>query len=362
MLNLILKVAFGFATAITLVWSSVGASESKVQTIEFLSQGYKVDKIYKSMEGPSSKSVVFISADTTPELVWITGYRTTVVAEDGETPVSQQFLCHNNLDLRPHDRNSIISRRSSASSRLFTLSQGVFSIEFPEGFGIPVMSNQALDLTTQVLNHNIKDVNIVVKHKVEVDYVSDRDANLEMTALMPVNAFVMATLDGTTAHYGVKEPDKIQQAASCLPGTHAGNNQRANIFKDLQGQEFSGHWVVPMGKETRRTLVTKVMNIPFNTKIHNVAVHVHPFSKSLELRDLTTGKEIFKSTMQAPEDGIGLSHVEGFNSADGIPVYMDHDYELISIYDNHSGELQDAMATMQLYIEDKEFVKPKLTD
>jgi hypothetical protein len=360
MLNLILKITFGFAVLITLAYSAASAGPSRVQTVEFLSSGYKVDKIYKSMEGPSSKSTVFISADMPAELVWITGYRTTVVAEDGKTPVSQEFLCHNNLDLRPNDRNSIISRASSGSSRLFTLSQGVFSIEFPEGFGIPVMSNQMFDLTTQVLNHNIKDVNIVVKHKVEVDYVRDQDTRTEMTALMPVNAFVMATLDGKSAHYGVKNPNAAQLAASCLPGTHASSNQRANIFKDVQGTEFSGHWVVPLGEETRRTLVSNVMNISFDTKIHHVAVHVHPFAKSLELRDLTADKRIFKSAMQQAANGIGLSHVSGFNSADGIPVYRDHDYELISIYDNQSGELQDAMATMQLYVEDKEFVKPEV--
>jgi hypothetical protein len=31
-------------------------------------------------------------------------------------------------------------------------------------------------------------------------------------------------------------------------------------------------------------------------------------------------------------------------------MYADHEYEVISIYDNTSGEDQDAMATMFLYL------------
>ncbi|MFP8878739.1 MAG: hypothetical protein VCE43_04375 [Myxococcota bacterium] len=42
-----------------------------------------------------------------------------------------------------------------------------------------------------------------------------------------------------------------------------------------------------------------------------------------------------------------MTHV---SSADGIPIYRDHEYELISIYNNSSGVDQDAMATMFSYV------------
>ncbi|MGE4605458.1 MAG: hypothetical protein AAEJ52_01805 [Myxococcota bacterium] len=42
-----------------------------------------------------------------------------------------------------------------------------------------------------------------------------------------------------------------------------------------------------------------------------------------------------------------MTHV---SSADGIPIYRDHEYELISTYNNTSGVDQDAMATMFLYV------------
>jgi hypothetical protein len=47
---------------------------------------------------------------------------------------------------------------------------------------------------------------------------------------------------------------------------------------------------------------------------------------------------------------VGLERVEYFSSEEGIPLYADHDYELVSIYQNDTGERQDAMATMFLYL------------
>ncbi len=333
----------------------------KPHTVEFLSQPYRIDKQYKSMEGPFSTQIVSLSDSDTAELLWITGYHTMVVAEDGVTPVSQEFLCHNNLDFRPGDRAGVFNSTAILSSRIFTLSQGVFSIEMPAGFGIPVMSNQTFNLTTQVLNHNIENPNINVRHRVVINYVRDQDIKGKITPLFPANAFVAALLDaqeGDNGYYGIRNANSIQQGATCLPGTHAGNSDKANVFKDLLGKKFSGHWVVKLGREERRTLVTKIMNIPYDTRVHYIAVHVHPFSESLELRDLTTGQTVFKSTMTGPKDRIGLTQVDSLVSQEGIPVFKDHEYELVSVYNNTSGVEQDAMATMIIYLQDKTFESP----
>ena len=53
--------------------------------------------------------------------------------------------------------------------------------------------------------------------------------------------------------------------------------------------------------------------------------------------------------------------MQSLASIDGIPVYADHQYEQVSVYDNTSGEPQDAMAVMYLYLLDKEFSHSKLT-
>lgn len=52
--------------------------------------------------------------------------------------------------------------------------------------------------------------------------------------------------------------------------------------------------------------------------------------------------------------GIGLEHVDHFSSVEGIPVYQDHEYEMVSVYDNTTDEPSDAMATMFVYMLDQE--------
>ena len=122
------------------------------------------------------------------------------------------------------------------------------------------------------------------------------------------------------------------------------------LIDDDFGRKFAAHWKVEPGIEENRTLVTQWMVIPFDTTVHYIAVHLHPFATSLELRDLTANSSIYKSHTTAPKDGIGLTRVESFSSEEGIPIFKDHEYELVSRYDNTSGVDQDSMAVMFLYL------------
>ena len=114
------------------------------------------------------------------------------------------------------------------------------------------------------------------------------------------------------------------------------------------------------GREVNQTLVTKILELPYDTTIHYIAVHLHPFAESLELRDLTTGQVVFKSSTRQFPDRIGLAHVDSFSSVEGIPIYKDHEYELVSVYQNITDKDQDSMAVMNLYMLDKDFVVPAL--
>ena len=79
-------------------------------------------------------------------------------------------------------------------------------------------------------------------------------------------------------------------------------------------------------------------------------------------RPRTTGKTLFKSAVRNFDDRIGLDKVEYFSSAEGIPVHADHEYELVSTYNNTTDQDQDSMAVMLLYMLDKEFRKRKPVD
>jgi hypothetical protein len=335
------------------------ARDPHTRHVEILSEPYTIDRLYKSMAGPESQQMIGLWPADPPELLWITGYRVVVVGEDGKAAVSQEFMCHNNLDYHPLIHNKLFDSTVSYSPRLFTLSQGQFAVDLPPGFGLPIMSNEPLYLSSQVLNHNRKDINIKVRHKVTIDFIRDKELSAPLRPLFPASGFVVALLEGKDGNFGMSDPSGVQQHASCLPGLQAPDSKYSNVvFTDSNGRKATGHWVVKRGHEERHTLITPMMRVPYDTSIHYIGVHLHPFAASLELRDLTTGKTVFKSRARGPKEGIGLSHVDALSSAQGIPVYKGHEYELVSVYENTSPVEQDAMATMFFYLEDKAFKKP----
>lgn len=336
------------------------AASDAVPTVQktVLSRTYDIDQKYRSMMGPSSRESLLLGDDdiAPDELLWITGYRAVMVGRDGETPERQEFMCHSNLDIDPMAHRQAFDTTATFSSRLFTLSQGQQEIAFPPGFGIPIRAEESLSLTTQVLNLNHENEQFGVRHKVTIDFVRDQELESPMVPLFPTSAYGLQLISGEDGYYGLSRPDPEKHGPGCLVGEAASSHS----YDDGHGRAFTGHWVVPPGREVNRTLVTKLMRVPYDTTIHYVAVHLHPFAESLTLVDLTSGETLFASKAENFDDRIGLARVDALSSAEGIPVYADHDYELVSVYNNTSAEPQDSMAVMYLYLRDLE-VEEKLT-
>ncbi len=331
---------------------SVDAPAQQVESQSWLSEVYTIDRKYGSMMGPYGTRQLTLGAEGAPrELLWVTGYRAVMVGEDGETPVLQDFMCHSNLDLDPEAHRQALGSRLAFSPRLFTLSQGQLEIEFPPGFGIPVLSDEELSLTTQVLNHNVEGQSLSVRHLVTVDYVRQRDLRQPMKPLLPLGAYGLKLLEGDNAYYGVDRPESGDHGPGCLVGQSASDHS----YDDGLGKSFTGHWVVEPGREVNRTLVTHLMQVPFETEVHYIAVHLHPFAESLELRDLTAGTTLFRSKARGFADRIGLAAVDYFSSAEGLTLYPDHEYEMVSVYNNTTEQPQDSMAVMYLYLLDRDF-------
>lgn len=340
------------AVALSTAGCAFGSDEAHAATAEaetVLSPTYTVDRIYRSMTGPYSTQEVVLGEAGESELMWITGYRAVMVGPDGETEMPQEFMCHSNLDVDVGEHRKALPASGGFNERLFTLSQGQLEIEFPAGYGIPVMSNQPLDLTTQVLNLNHPEGERQVRHKISLQYVRDDEPGT-MRPLFPIAAFGMALLEGDSGHYGIDQPDAEQHGPGCLTGGNASDS----TYSDPLGRTFTGHWVVPPGRQVNHTLVTHLMQVPYETTIHYIAVHLHPFAESLSLNDLTTGETLFASRAENFPDKIGLARVDSFSSVEGIRIYPDHEYELVSVYDNVTAEPQDSMAVMYIYLRDQE--------
>ena len=343
---------------------------------EFLSKVYTIDKQYRSMEGPWSVDRVYLGDPKNPELLWITGVRTEMVGEDGKKPQLPEFMCHVNVDIDTAQHQALFGLKHLNSTRLITLSQGMIDAHVPEGFGFPISSTEPLIVFTQVLNHNIKKPdNLKVRHRVTFEYVRDRDlAGGAMKPLFNIGASGMVPLDDPTATAlpsmaGMSMPVTVATAAaaggpdhgpSCTlgPSTRAPNSVATSDYVDPSGKKFTGHWVVPPGKQVTRSDITWFMSLPFDTTLHYAAMHLHPFARSIAVRDLTTGQTLFQAKAYGPKKGVGLTHVDTFASETGIPMYRDHKYELEAVYNNTTHENADSMASVYMGLSDPEFVKP----
>ena len=173
------------------------AGDVAVRTIETLSPVYTVDREYRSMKGPSSAQVLEFPEADNPELLWVTGFRTSMVAEDGVTEMPDEFMCHSNLDFDREHHAKLLGLPVYHTNRLFTLSQGQLEIRLPEGFGLPYYSDEAFQLQTQVLQLNPDDRSHEVRHKVTLEYVRDRDvraADREMKPLFMTSGWGLVSL------------------------------------------------------------------------------------------------------------------------------------------------------------------------
>jgi len=326
-----------------------------------LSPEYRIEQKYRSMLGPFGQQPVYLEEGAEPELLWIVGYETEVVDAGDGSPVSQEFMCHANLDFEPRSYMKDFHMSHGVSGRVFTLSQGQQRIDFPEGFGLPILSTRPLQLTTQVLNLNLERPDMTVRHRVKVEYVRDREVPTDrpMKPLYQAAVQGFKSLEDHGIYYGI-ENNGIDQAVHG-PGCGVGMAAVPSAEDtDPLGQKFTSHWVVEPGLEVNRSLVTEFLHLPWDTTAHYIAVHLHPFARTLDLVDRTTGETVFHAEVEPADGKIGIDRVDHFASAAGLKLYKDHQYELVSVYDNTSGKPQDSMAVMYLYLLDHDFQRPEL--
>ncbi len=330
-------------------------AEAKVYTKEILSKPYRVNKKYRSMLGPSSSQSVFFNKE--PELLWIVGYETEVIDMKDGQPLSQEFMCHANLDLGAATGAVRSASKLDVSERLFTLSQGQQSIRFPDGFGIPIPSDYPLSLTTQVLNLNQDKIDQGMRHRVKIHYLRDSELKTEMKAVFMVGAEALKAVSKEGTVFGSRDVHPID-GPGCSIGLNA--DPHGSTMRDSFENEFIGHWVVPPGREVTRTGVTQRMSLPFDVRAHYIAIHVHPTCESLELVDTTTMESVYRAEVTPTGEGLGIKQVDFYSSQEGLLLKADHDYSLISTYQNDTGEEVDSMAVMFLYCHDPKFDKDRI--
>jgi len=286
-----------------------------------------------------------------PELLWITGYSAVVTDPNGEMPASPEFMCHTNMSVDgPAYKKAFPTALPPISNRLFSLDQGTLDVKLPEGLGIPMQSNLPVLLDTQVLNHNLADKIFDVRMRLRVDFVRNRDLQRPLKALTHRGVFGMVLVQGPDGHFNVDPAamDAPKHGPGCSLGDDMGDPR--GFIDDGMGRQFSSFWRVEPGVHVYHTRVTPILGLAYDTRVHFMSAHLHPYAESIELVDMTTGKSVHKLKTTQTQGRVGLASVETFASAEGLPLYADHEYDLVAVYNNTSGENQDAMASLFMYV------------
>ena len=331
-------------------------SEGKAGLV-LMSDPYRLDKIYRSMEGPwSIQRGIHLGTAEKSRVQWITGLETEVVDAAGQKVISQEFFCHSNLTFAecsngPAKYNQEMGGKTHLDWRLFTLVPGRLSIELPQGFGVPIPADAPIDYVTMSLNLNEQEHVVNVQMRTNVHSIAGDEPGAPTRALFRRALYVLQSNGVAT-----KGP-----ACMSSPGMHGGAGCgeliKASVTESPSakpGQGLTNHWVVPPGHHIYTTEITPQLNLPFDTTIHYATIHVHPYARGMELRDMTTGTTIFRLNSQDWPDRVGVAYVEEFKSADGIPIQRDHRYELSAEYDNTTDVDTDAMAILYLYFLEKD--------
>jgi len=316
--------------------------ENKEEVYKMISPEFYIDGIYKSMEGPKSSNYVQLSQDTS--LLWLTGFHVKALEATTLKPASKDFICHTNIDfndVKYYSAFHLEQRIGTQYPRLTSLSHGMENFSFPFGYGVPMKGNELLYVTTEALNHNLPEANFWIRHEVDINYSKAK----HLKPLMSRTCFIMLPYDKFDPYKQPTDPGTNQ----CIPV-----ETKNHSYDDGQGNKRSGHWVVPKGTYTYRSVINQQLQIQDSLRLHAAAIHVHPFATQISLYDKTAQQNIFSSKIINHKKNIGLTSIEPFSSALGIWLYKNHEYEIVLEVNNTTAVNQDMMGSMFLFFYDKE--------
>lgn len=324
---------------------------------EIESTQFQLDTIYHSMYGPQDFKQVTLGE--TGDVVWLTGYSVKERPGNSNSEYTN-LVCHNCLNST--DYKNFPWQMPVESDRIFTLSQGYTQLTLPKGFGIPIPGDEVCHVWFQALNLNDPNLDTNISHKVNIQYVLDAEIDFPMKPLKKMEVGIQRQYAGPDGLYN--EP--VDSSASLINNTAALydfeiQNPKCGIemkagpkgdsqFEDDYGRKYIAHWKVPPGDEIIRSNITSMLNLKEDVRLHMAVPHVHAYSEYLELFDLTLNQTVFKCKMEPFADRHGLAKIENFISEEGVMLFKEHSYEIISSYKNTSQDTLSAMATVVLYV------------
>jgi hypothetical protein len=355
----------------------------KVHTETFLSKPWEVRALYPSMRGPARSRPFVMHADPN-ELIWMTGARMTVVDLAGEKLDGQDNLCH--ASIKSHHATAKYQAENGdryggmrhLPSKLFNIVAGQLDLDLPDGFGIPLYPDEPLEAFTMILNNDPNFEPFDFRVKTEIDYVYQRDLKKPMRALSKSGMDTKVAVE-TASHEGhdhtqhgammsSSEPHALdahpEGAESCGLGhddfivTKAEPAGKRPVFFPREGGEnFVMHFMVPPGRHEFRDK-HRLRGLPPGLETvtaHYITSHLHVYGESVELIDVTEGKTVFKSAATPNDQMTAVVDLESWSSVEGLTLYADHEYEIVTTYNNTTDHEVDAMGVVYIYFENPYF-------
>ncbi len=110
---------------------------------------------------------------------------------------------------------------------------------------------------------------------------------------------------------------------------------------------MSQHWIVPPGRQVTTKKFTGFL--PVDSTVHYGVVHMHNHGVSMRLTDLTEGRELWTTEVINEPDRVQIAVIPTYSSAEGFPMFRDHDYQVEAVYENTGESPVDAMAMMYIF-------------
>ena len=332
------------------------------QTTRTESQIFVMDQVYKSMFGPNDTDQMTLLSTAVPEVLWVTAIEAKIVGGDGETPESPEYFCHSvfaNLNSQPtYQRKVLKRRRPGLASKLFTLVQGVTEIRFPDGYGMPVLSNDQFASHVMVMNPTERDHPVEVGVDSEIEFVRSSDLRRKMKPLVLLPLVTKVPVEDEhvdhSAHQHGGDQTCLATDEDVAVSVDRAQETGSPVTVSKAGIKETGHWYVPPGRHVYRHRLER-LGLGADTTAHHIYAHLHPFGESLELIDLTTGETVFKAEANNYSDHVAVERISQYSSQDGLLIHRDHDYEIVAVYNNTTNHDVDSMAVMYLYLLDPRF-------
>ena len=172
-----------------------------------------------------------------PEPVWVTGVEVEVVDENG------QELSHSLLDLLtvgwtyPEEHAKRFYPDYQAAEVFFRLAAPTSKVELPQGYGIPLWSNEPLALRVRWRNTDLYQKKSRASAQVTLHFVRDRVLTEPLKAVVPGDLFLPSPLEGRQQYNFTGD-----WAAS--PGPPRGTPLSSEVFQDGYQQSFTEEWTV----------------------------------------------------------------------------------------------------------------------